>query len=67
MGESVFEADLEMSGEQPGEMKLRATFSQISFEKPPRLLFETGEDGKPKSFGYARYNGVQLDIQDLVE
>jgi len=69
MGESVYEADLAMTcpqaGEQQGEMKLRATFSQTSFEKPPRLLFEPAEDGKPKSFGFARYNGVQLNIEDL--
>ncbi len=67
MGESVYEADLVISGAQPGEMKLRATFSQASYEKPPRLLFELAEDGKPKSFGYTRYNGVQLNIEDLSE
>lgn len=65
MGESVYEADLAMSGAQQGEMKLRATFSQASYEKPPRLLFEPAEDGKPKSYGYASCNGVQLNIEDL--
>ena len=65
MGESVYEADLAMSGAKQGEMKLRATFSQASYEKPPRLLFEPAEDGKPKSYGYASCNGVQLNIEDL--
>lgn len=65
MGESVYEADLILTGEQEGEMKLRATFSQASYEKPPRLLFEPAHDGKPKSYGYARYNGVQMNIEDM--
>lgn len=65
MGESVFEADLEMTGAKQGEMKLRATFSQASYDQPPQLLFEPAEDGKPKSYGYARYNGLQLNIKDL--
>ncbi len=65
MGESVFEADLVMSGAQAGEMKLRATFSQASYDQPPRLLFEAAEDGQPKSHGYARFGGVQLNIADL--
>ncbi len=71
MGESLFEADLCMTrqpaSEQQGEMKLRVTFSQTSFENPPKLLFTPAEDGKPKSYGYARYNGVQLNIENLAE
>ncbi len=65
MSESVYEADLAMTGEHQGEMKLRATFSQLSYQSPPRLLFEPAEDGKPKSYGYARYNGVQMNIEEL--
>jgi len=65
MGESSYEADLSMTGEQQGEMKLRITFSQTSFEVMPKLLFEPAEDGKPKSYGYTCYNGVQLKIEDL--
>jgi hypothetical protein len=65
MGESVYEASLTKTGAQPGEMKLRVTFSQASYEKPPRLLFEPAQDGKPKSYGYASYNGVQMNIEDL--
>jgi len=67
MGESMYEADLSMSGARQGEMKLRATFSQTSFEIPPRLLFAPAGDGQPKSYGYARCDGVQLNIQDLLE
>lgn len=67
MSDNVYEADLEMSGAQQGEMRLRATFSRVSFEIPPRLLFDEAEDGKPKSHGYATYNGVTLRIKDMAE
>lgn len=65
--ENVYEADVEMTGEQQGEIKLRTTFSQVSFEMPPRLLFEPDANGKPKSYGYVRYNGSVLNVADLVE
>jgi hypothetical protein len=64
---SRYEADVEMTGEQQGEMKLRVEFSKITFKLPPRLLFDLAEDGKPKSHGYVKYNGVTLRIEDLVE
>jgi len=67
-GETVYETDLVMSGKDQGEMKFRACFSKIAgFDDPPRLLFEKGEDGKPKSYGYAVYGGVKLNIEDLAE
>lgn len=65
--DSVFEADLELTGGVPGEMKLRATFSAITADAPLRLLFEHDSDGRPKSFGYASYNGVRLNVEDLSE
>lgn len=67
MGESRYEADLEMTGEQRGRMKFRAAFSSMDGGMPIRLLFEKAEDGRPKSFGYAEYNGVRLNIEDLLE
>ena len=60
-----YEADVEMTGEQQGEMKLRAVFSNVTFELPPKLLFDKAEDGKPKSYGYATYNGVTMNIEDM--
>lgn len=62
-----YEADVQMTGVQQGEMKLRLVFSPMSFTQPPKLLFEPAEDGQPKSFGYARYNGVQLNVENLSE
>jgi hypothetical protein len=65
--DSVFEADLVMTGEQEGEMRLRATFSQTTFSLSPRLLFDTAEDGRPKSHGYSAYGAMTLDIGDMAE
>lgn len=63
--DTVYQADLELTGEQPGEMRLRATWS--SRAEGTRLLFDPDADGQPKSHGFARYGGVQLNIEDLVE
>lgn len=63
--ESTYEADLRMTGERQGEMKLRVTFSEIT-SGPPKLLFDEAEDGKPKSYGYAEYDGVRLNIEDMI-
>ncbi|MDR0708909.1 MAG: hypothetical protein LBF77_02450 [Spirochaetaceae bacterium] len=65
--ESVYEADLAMSGAETGEMKLRAAFSRMSWTEPPKLLFEKAGDGKPKSYGYASYKGVTLRVEDMRE
>ncbi len=62
-----YEAEVKMTGEQQGEMKLRLTFSRITFTMPPKLLFEPADDGQPKSYGYASYNGIMLKVDDLVE
>jgi hypothetical protein len=67
MEENSYEAELQMTGEQEGEMKLRAVFSKGNYENPPRLLLEEDEDGKPKSYGYAKYKGVKLNIEDMIE
>jgi hypothetical protein len=65
--ESVYEADLAMSGEESGEMKLRAAFSRMSWTDAPKLLFEKAADGKPKSCGYASYKGITLRVEDMRE
>ncbi|OPH49994.1 hypothetical protein BC351_36475 [Paenibacillus ferrarius] len=67
LSESVYEANLQLTGKQPGEMNLRATFSSILGDTPARLLFETAADGKPKSYGYAAFKGTTLHIEDLLE
>jgi hypothetical protein len=65
--ESIYEADLTMSGAETGEMKLRATFSKIAGGNLPKLLFEKASDGKPKSYACAAYRGITLNIEDMLE
>jgi len=62
---AVYEAELELKGEPSGEMHLRATWSGAA--EGTRLLFETGEDGKPLSHGFARYGAATARVDELVE
>ena len=64
--ETYYEAKLKLTGPNPGEMDLKATFSPITSQPPARLIFEPDEHGRPKSYGYATYNGVTLRIEDLL-
>ena len=66
--EMVYEADFTIKGEKPGEMKCRITFSPVSFDAstPVKLLFEPAEDGRPKTYGYASYDGVRLCVEDMM-
>jgi hypothetical protein len=64
--ENTYEADVVMSGAEAGETKFRAAFAKTTDGELPKLLFDKDEDGKPKSCGYARYQGVTLKIEDLL-
>jgi len=71
-GENRFEAKVKLTGEKEGEMSFRVVFSAIfgsdsSGLLPSKLLFELDADGKPKSYGFAQYDGVRLNIEDLLE
>jgi hypothetical protein len=59
-GEAVYEADLKMSGGQTGVMKLRLVFSVISATAPSRLV-------KDKCHGFAEYNGVRINAENMAE
>ena len=62
--ETVYRADLELSGREQGEMKLQAVFSAMG-QGPVRLLFDPDENGKPKSRGYSSYRGITWKIEDM--
>jgi len=62
-----YETNLQLTGSKQGEMKFRATFSSLQGPTPAKLLFDTDADGKPKSYGYATYDGITLHIEDLLE
>jgi hypothetical protein len=64
--ETTYEADVVMSGAETGETKFRAAFSKVIGGEPPKLLFDKADDGKPKSYGYARYQGITLKIENLL-
>jgi hypothetical protein len=59
-GEAVYEAQIEMTGAKTGSMHCRIAFSEVSFTSPTRILSE-------KSDGYAEYNGVRLDVDDMAD
>jgi hypothetical protein len=61
----VYEADLEVTGATSGEMRLRAEWSGV--QEGTRLLFGPGDDGAPRSRGFARYGERIVRIEDLVE
>ncbi|BFT70058.1 hypothetical protein [Paenibacillus sp. P36] len=67
LGETTYETNLQLTGANPGEMNLRATFSSMIGASPLKLLFGTAADGKPQSYGYATYNGVTRHMEDLIE
>ncbi|WP_169088563.1 hypothetical protein [Paenibacillus sp. PL91] len=62
-----YETDLQLTGSNQGEMIFRATFSALLGPEPVRLLFDTDADGKPKSYRSATFNGITLNIADLLE
>ncbi|SEB08533.1 hypothetical protein [Leifsonia sp. 21MFCrub1.1] len=62
---AVYEANIDLAGEPDGEMRLRATWSGV--RDGTRLLFGTGEDGTPLSYGFARYGDATARVEDLVE
>jgi hypothetical protein len=65
VGGAVYEAELELAGDVDGEMHLRASWSGL--DDGTRLLFGTADDGRPQSYGAARYGGVVARVEDLVE
>ena len=64
-GRTELEADLTVSGEHQGEMKLHAVFERKTADAPAMLSFRTGEDGLPESRGYSSYDGVTLRVEDM--
>ena len=57
-GEMVYKADIKMTGEKTGTMKLGLTFSKIDFTTPPQII---------ESYGYAEYEGIRIDACDMKE
>ena len=62
---TTYEADLHRTGEDPGEMVLRLSFTQDSWNEPVRLSFAGAADGKPASWGHTTYGGETLRVEDM--
>ncbi|MDR1641723.1 MAG: hypothetical protein LBT59_18685 [Clostridiales bacterium] len=65
--EACFKAQDETTGDVVGEMNCRLTFSRCGsgHERYMKLLLEPAEDGKPKSYGYARHEGKVIDVASM--
>ena len=68
-GTTCYEADLEMRGADRGEMKFRVIFEPLAGRKgifPQVVLsFDQAGDGRPKSYGYATYQGITYYMDDM--
>ncbi|MHA7986298.1 hypothetical protein ACX9R5_10870 [Rathayibacter sp. CAU 1779] len=61
---TVYEADIELTGEMSGEMRFRATWSGV--HDGTRLLFGTAEDGRAQTTGFARYGDRIARLDELL-
>lgn len=65
-GNSVYTADLRLTGPRPGRMDLQLTFGPLSGARPAELIFAPGADGRPQTRGYAQYAGQRIEASKLV-
>ncbi len=65
-GQSVYTADIALSGEPSGRMDLTMVFGPLWGQFPARLIFNADDEGRPASRGYAEYEGRRLEVADLV-
>lgn len=63
-GETVIHSDISVTGEHKGQMKLRIVLqADAQFQiHPDRSL---GEDGQPKCTGFAEYDGLRRNVEDM--
>jgi hypothetical protein len=66
-GNSIYVADVKLTGPRPGIMKMKITFGPATdFYNPTKILFGPDSSGKPSSEGYAEYSGKRLEVGALV-
>ncbi len=65
-GETVIQSDLTVTGEHKGRMELRLV---LQGDERFQIHLDRGlhEDGEPKCFGFAEYDGVRRDVADMVD
>lgn len=64
--DTTFEADVQLLGPEPGQMRLRATWASLLGEDSARLRFEQAEDGLPASHGFAQFGEQRREISSLI-
>jgi len=62
---SVYTADITLTGSKPGVMKVKATFGRLGGGAPARLIFDEDENGVPQTYGYVEYDGQRLDFEGI--
>lgn len=63
-GKTTIESDLTVTGAHQGQMKLRLEmYSDERFQIYPD--FSADENGQPKSFGFAEYDGLRREVSEL--
>jgi hypothetical protein len=68
-GNSVYTADVELTGSKPGVMKLKATFGALGgpavVTEPAQLIFDEDASGEPQTGGYVEYDGKRLTFEGI--
>jgi hypothetical protein len=65
-GNSVYTADITLTGKNPGVMKLKATFFRLGGTSlPARLIFDEDAAGEPQTGGYVTYDGKTLTFDGI--
>ena len=65
-GESVYTADVTLSGTRPGRMDLQITFGSLRATPPARIVFAPDETGRARTRGFVEYDGERLEVEGLV-
>ena len=64
-GNSVYTADLALTGAKHGIMKLKMTFGPIQGQNPAALIFAPDASGRPQSHGFAEFGRTRLTVESL--
>lgn len=65
-GETVIQSDISVTGEHKGQMKLRIVLqANERFQIHPDRSLD--EDGYPKCTGFAEYDGVRRNVEDMAD
>ncbi len=64
VGRTEYEADITLTGPKPGRMQVHTVYHKAGMDSPYVLVKE--EDGRTVSEGFASYEGVTLQVADML-